>query len=148
MALRLDPYLRIEGTRGYSAPFATIREWDRWQTGAMRDFVRAAARDRPGRPIFSDSGAMLFRGYRLNPLRMLRTGTLVFFPDRIELATIFGERITFPLEKIEGINVLKRALLEFYVGRELFQIRFPFRHISARKWMDAVALLQANDRVT
>ncbi len=148
MALRLDPHLRIAGSRGYAAPFPTIREWDRWQAGAIRDSMRAAARGRLGKPLFSDSGAMLFRGYRLNPLRLLRTGTLVLFADRIELATILGERITFPLEKIEGINVLKRALLEFYVGRELYQIRFPFRHISSRKWMDAVTALQANDRLT
>ncbi len=142
MALRLDSRLRVTGARGWEAPFSSIRDWDRWQAGAMRDAVRAAARDRPERPIFADAGAVLLRGYRLNPLRPLRTGTLVLYPDRLELATILGERLAFPLARVEGINVLKRALLEFYVGRELYQVRFPFRHISARKWMDAVNALR------
>jgi 1-acyl-sn-glycerol-3-phosphate acyltransferase len=140
LALRLDSRLRIGGARGRKPPFATVRDWALWQAGSMRGFAREAA---PGRPLFSDAGALLLRGYRLNPLRKLRTGTLILFPDRIELATILGERLAFPLAQVEGISVLKRAVLEFYVGRELYQVRFPFRHISARKWMDAVVALQA-----
>jgi 1-acyl-sn-glycerol-3-phosphate acyltransferase len=143
LALRLDARCRLGGTLGRESPFATIRDWSRWQAGALRDSAKAWRRAGPARPVFSDAGAVLFRGYRLNPLRLLRTGTLILYADRIELATILGERLTFPLAQVEGINVLKRALLEFYVGRELYQVRFPFRHISARKWMDAVNALQA-----
>jgi len=143
MALVLDSRGRLKGARRGQAPYEAIKDWNRWQEASMRGFAADAARDRPGRPLFSDAGALLLRGYRLNPLRKLRTGTLILFPDRLELATILGERLTFPLDQVEGINVLKRALLEFYVGRELYQVRFPFRHISARKWMDAVVALQA-----
>ena len=65
------------------------------------------------------------------PLRHPR----ILFADRIVLATLLGERLAFPLSEVEGIGVLKRNLLEFYVGRDLYQVRFPFRHNSARKWM-------------
>jgi 1-acyl-sn-glycerol-3-phosphate acyltransferase len=144
MALSVDASLSIRGLRGEAPPFRTIRDWDRWQAGAIRTYAASCLERHPGKPLFSDSGAILLKGRRLNPLRPFRTGTLVLFPDRLELATILGERITFSLAKVEGINVLKRALLEFYIGRELYQVRFPFRSTSARKWMDAVNALQEN----
>jgi len=143
LALNVDARGTIRGARGERPPFAAIRDWDRWQARAIREYAVSRAEQRPDKPLFSDAGAVLLRGRRLNPLRPFRTGTLILFPDRIELATLIGERITFPLERIEGISVLKRALLEFYMGRDLYQVRFPFRHISARKWMDAVSALSS-----
>jgi len=141
MALRLDPTGRFRARPGELPPFPNIRDWDRWQAGAFRSFVEAAAARRPGAPIFSDPGAMMLRGRKMNPLRRLRSGTLILYPDRIELATLLGERLRFPLGEIEGASVLKRATFEFYVGRDLYQTRFPLRSTSARKWQAAVGIL-------
>lgn len=141
MALRLDSLGRFRARDDGPPTFSTIRDWDRWQATAFeRDLVREAA-ERPRSPLFSDAGAMVLQGRKMNPLRLLRTGTLILFPDRIELATLLGERIRFPLAEIEGIGVLKRNILEFYVGRNLFQVRFPMRSASARKWQTAALLL-------
>jgi hypothetical protein len=144
MVLDVDAHGALRGVRGAQPPFSTVRDWDHWQSTAIRAYAAACSARRTDKPLFSDAGAILLRGHRLNPLRPFRTGTLILFPDRIELATLLGERIVFPLEKVEGISVLKRALLDFYIGRELYQVRFPFRSISARKWMDAVLALQTS----
>ncbi|MGO8692992.1 MAG: lysophospholipid acyltransferase family protein [Rectinemataceae bacterium] len=147
MSLVMDLHGRFRGARGEPAPFANIRDWDRWQLESLRRFVdRILGEQAAGgvhKPLFSDAGALLLRGRKMNPLRRLRSGTLILFADRIVLATLLGERLAFPLSEVEGIGVLKRNLLEFYVGRDLYQVRFPFRHNSARKWMESVRLLSA-----
>lgn len=143
MALSLDALGRFKARRGEAPAFATIRDWDRWQARAFDARVREEAASSPERPLFSDAGALLLHGRKMNPLRRLRTGTLILYPDRIELATFSGERLRFPLGAIEGISVLKRNILEFYVGRDLYQTRFPLSSASARKWQLAVESLNA-----
>jgi 1-acyl-sn-glycerol-3-phosphate acyltransferase len=141
MALRLDPLGRFKARTDGPPPFASIRDWDRWQEGAFERRVTRDAGGRPEAPLFSDAGAMMLHGRKMNPLRLLRTGTLILYPDRIELATLLGERLRFPVAAIEGISVLKKNILEFYVGRDLYQTRFPMRSASARKWQTAVEIL-------
>ena len=67
---------------------------------------------------------------------------MILYPDRIELATLLGERLAFPVADIEGAGVLKQQLFEFYIGKTLYQFRFPRRFQSARKWYDAVSVLK------
>lgn len=141
MALKLDAFGRIKVRKGEPPVFASIRDWDRWQAIAFGARVRREAEARPDRPIFSDPGALLLRGRKMNPLRRLRSGTLVCYPDRLELATFSGERLRFSIPDIEGISVLKRNTLEFYVGKDLYQTRFALGSSSARKWMEAVVEL-------
>jgi 1-acyl-sn-glycerol-3-phosphate acyltransferase len=119
--------------------FSTIRDWDLWQ---REEFASLLAEARDDRPFLSDSGALLFRGRRMNPLHRIRSGTLVLYPDRLELATLLGERLSFPIATIAGAGVLKRNTLEFYSGRDLYQVRFPLRSISARKWAIAMEYFQ------
>jgi len=145
LAVAVDIHGRFKGLRGEAAPFANLRDWDLWQLGALKNLVRRRLEEDEGpgtrKPLFSDAGALLLRGRRMNPLRRVRSGTLILYVDRIELAPLLGERIVFPLAQVEGIGVLKRNLLEYYVGRDLYQVRFPFRHNSARKWMEAVEII-------
>jgi 1-acyl-sn-glycerol-3-phosphate acyltransferase len=153
----LDRYGRFRKPGGASPRFRTIRDWDQWQKGAFGAAVglaAAASREggscdsalgdprKPSRPFISDPGAVLFHGRRMNPLRRIRTGTLVLYPDRLELATLLGERLAFPLADLDGVGVLKRNQLEFYHHRDLYQVRFALRMISARKWAEAISLFK------
>jgi len=138
--VRLSRYYSFMAV-GQSRPrFASIRQWDRWQAEA---FAGLLAKAEPDKPIFSDTGALLLRGKRSNPLRPIRTGTLVLYTDRLELATLLGDRIAFPIASMEGEGVLKQQLLEFYIEKTLYQVRFPRRFQSARKWAEAIAVLKA-----
>lgn len=131
---------RASGSKpGSERRFSTIRDWDLWQGGAFAALIAKAEEDRP---FLSDSGALLFRGRRMNPLHRIRSGTLVLYPDRLELATLLGERLSFPIASIAGAGVLKRNILEFYSGLDLYQVRFPLRSISARKWATAMECFQ------
>jgi 1-acyl-sn-glycerol-3-phosphate acyltransferase len=140
--VRLSPRYRFTSVGSSLARFVTIREWDLWQKDAFTAKLRQAIHE-PEAPIFSDSGVMLLKGYRMNPLRKIRTGSMILYPDRIELATLLGERIRFPIAGIDGEGVLKQQLFEFYHGKDLYQFRFPRRFQSARKWLAAVVALKA-----
>jgi 1-acyl-sn-glycerol-3-phosphate acyltransferase len=141
MALRMDPFGRFRSRIDGPPAFDSIRDWDGWQAEAFRLRIERESDARPSAPLFSDAGAMMLRGRKMNPLQMLRTGTLILYPDRIELATLLGERLAFPIAGIEGVSVLKRSTLEFYLGKDLYQTRFPLRSASARKWQTAVLIL-------
>jgi 1-acyl-sn-glycerol-3-phosphate acyltransferase len=135
----LDRFGNFHMSDGKKARFTTIPEWDDWQRKFLVEAVETAM-SHPRRPFLSDGGAVLYRGHKMNPLRRIRTGTLLLYPDRLELATLSGERLRFPVASLDGIGVLKRNLLEFYDGKNLFQVRFALRSISARKWADALLL--------
>ncbi|HON14337.1 MAG TPA: lysophospholipid acyltransferase family protein [Treponema sp.] len=139
---RVDPFYRLHTISAPYRSFASIGQWDAWQYGTVVTTAERVLRESPNHPVISDAGVLLLQGHKANPLRRIRTGTLVLFPDRLELATLSGERLAFPLKSLEGITVLKRHLLEFYQGRNLYQVRFPFRYMSARKWTDMMLALQ------
>ncbi len=143
LALRVDGYGRFRSFRGSAPRFENSRDWDRWQALAFAPRLEDFLKERPKAQLFSDAGAMIFRGHKMNPLRSLRSGTLILYAGRLELATLLGERLSFPLAGIDGVGVLKRNILEFYVGHDLYQVRFPFRHISARKWAKGIELLRS-----
>lgn len=121
--------------------FRDIGEWDRWQGAAFRDWLAQRSRDRPNEPLFSDSGVALLRGRKMNPLRRVRTGSLVLYPDRLELAPLIGARLSLPLASLSGVGTLKQHLFEFYDGKALYQVRFARRWCSGRKWQAALEFL-------
>jgi 1-acyl-sn-glycerol-3-phosphate acyltransferase len=141
MALHLDRYGRFRDPTGGRPPFAGPKEWGIWQGQAFKAWIAASP---AGKPIFSEGDVRLLRGRRINPLRPVARGSLALFRDRIELAPSPGEVLAFPIDQIEAIGVHVRQILDFYVGKDLYQARFPLRSISARKWMEAVEALRAD----
>lgn len=128
---------------GSSVPlFTTIRDWDIWQKTSFRSHIEMASQDKNA-PIFSDNGVMVLRGHRTNPLRKHRIGSIILYGNRIEIATLTGERLVFPMSEIEGEGVLKQQILEFYFHKTLYQFRFPRKFQSARKWKEGIGLLKS-----
>ncbi len=127
--------------------FDTIKAWDAWQgptfAAALEAGRTATFQGGAPKPFFSDEGAVIGKGRKMNPLRRLRAGTLILYPDRVELATLLGEVLVFPLAELEAITVLKRSQLEFYQGRNLYQVNFALRSVSARKWALAMEHFKA-----
>jgi hypothetical protein len=140
-AVRLSRNYQFQGVGTSQPKFTTIRDWDLWQKDAFGAFVRNPSNP-VDEPLFSDSGVVLLKGYRMNALRKLRTGSMIMYPDRIALATARGGKMEFPIAEIEGEGVLKQQLFEFYRGKDLYQFRFPRRFQSARKWLAAVNALK------
>ena len=137
----VDGYGRISTESGAKPAFAGIREWDEWQESAFAKAVLEGAMARPRQPLLSEADVVLLRGRRLRPQRIVARGTLQLYPDRLEIETSTGSALAFALADMEGVGVLKKRLLEFNVGRDLYQARMPKPSASARKWHMAIEVL-------
>jgi 1-acyl-sn-glycerol-3-phosphate acyltransferase len=136
---RRGGFAPVAGAKGFR--FGDIGAWDRWQGTAFRAWLAERSAKHPHAPLFSDSGVALLRGRKMNPLRRVRTGSLVLYPDRLELSPLIGARAAFPLSSLSGVGTLKQHLFEFYDGRTLYQVRFAHRWCSGRKWQAALEFL-------
>jgi 1-acyl-sn-glycerol-3-phosphate acyltransferase len=169
-------HLHPENGHGDTKSLQTIRDWNIWQATAfstnLLQLIHSQSKDQA---LFAEGRASIFIGRKLNPLRRLRTGRLVLYPDRLELQTggQTGEQtdgpalheylnqtaghstvgpgakeaalLCFPLVDIEGEGIFKRNMLEFYHGRSLYQIRFHDPGASALKWLMAFGILRKLD---
>jgi 1-acyl-sn-glycerol-3-phosphate acyltransferase len=121
----------------------TIRDWSLWQTEAYTaDVLKRVGTEGRDTALLLNDNTSIYRGCKLDPLRKIATGQLVLFPDRLELQTGKPPGLSFPLEAIEGEGVFKRNYLEFYHGRILYQVNFPGRSTSARKWLMTLGVLR------
>jgi 1-acyl-sn-glycerol-3-phosphate acyltransferase len=156
--LRLDGKMRFRADRGAgrgaearaAPPFPTIPAWDAWQSAFLESRLEAARRQAasPGsgpaaraEPVFADEGVLVLKGWKMRPLRRLGRARLAQFHDRMEITGLPSGPVEIPVAEMEGVGVLKRALLEFYWKGSLWQFRFPSLSVSARKWLDAATIL-------
>jgi 1-acyl-sn-glycerol-3-phosphate acyltransferase len=143
---RVDRRYRLERESGSGPAFSSIKEWDAWQGPAFERIILERARENPGQPLLSDEGVVLERGRRLRPQFRVAKGRLLLYPDRIEMETGARGTIAFALADLDGVGVLKKRLLEFNVGRDLYRARMPKPSVSARKWHLAIDTLSKRPR--
>jgi 1-acyl-sn-glycerol-3-phosphate acyltransferase len=137
----VDRRYRLVRESGSGPSFSSIKEWDAWQGSAFERIVLDSARDRPLDALLSDEGVVLERGRRLRPQFRVAKGRLLLYPDRIVMDRGARGAIAFALADLDGVGVLKKRLLEFSVGRDLYRARMPKPSVSARKWHLAMEAL-------
>lgn len=118
--------------------FDNPASWNLWQLENLKKLVK---NDHSG-PIFLDDQTILFKGQRLRPLEKIKIGQIGLFADRIEFSSLLGEKISFQLAKISGLNIQYNNKFEFYYEKNLFRFNFKLNHVSAYKWVEAIHHLQ------
>ena len=118
--------------------FSTVPEWNDWQ---IKYFFSYLTETDPGSVLFEEGPAILWRGYRAEPLKRLNTGRAFFSPKGITFRTTVGKTKFFPLEEIHGENVQDKEKMEFYHGNQLYRLDFINMRASAYMWFQAVSLL-------
>jgi 1-acyl-sn-glycerol-3-phosphate acyltransferase len=157
LELRLDGRMRFRAVspgrgagNGAAPPFPNVPAWDAWQAAFLEGRLEAARRQAalpasglaaPGESVFADEGVHVLKGWKMRPLRSLGRARMALFHDRVELRGLPSGPVEIPVAELEGVGVLKRALLEFYWKGSLWQFRFPSLSASARKWLDAATVL-------
>jgi 1-acyl-sn-glycerol-3-phosphate acyltransferase len=142
-AWTVDRRYRITRKSGSGPSFSSIKGWDAWQGPAFERIILARDRENSGEPILSDEVVALERGRRLRPQRRVARGRLLLYSDRIVMETGAQGAIAFALADMEGVGVLKKRLLEFSIGRDLYRAIMPKPSVSARKWHMAIEVLTA-----
>lgn len=147
--VRMNRYGFFEPRRG-TLYFQTIREWNLWQIEEYQRYIDtffsaapSAANGRSG-PIIAEEAIQLFEGYKTQPLKNLGTGPMKLYTDTVIATLDSGEERTFPIERIEGINVQNNEHLEFYVDETLYRVSPVDPRGNTYKWDLAVKYIQGN----
>ena len=122
--------------------FDTIRDWNVWQLGYLKELLNAGAAGGHAHPVFTDERVWQLEGKRNRPFEKMHFGTLGMFSDRIEMRTQAGDVLKFPIGEIESINVQAGERLEYFHDGRLLRFRFLNGMVSAYKWLAAVLLMQ------
>ena len=141
-AQRLDSGYRFRRGGEVEPRFPDLREWMEWQNSAVSMLAFERVAQRSERPLFSDEGVRLLRGHRMSPLLPVARGRLDLYFDRLELVVGGETHLVFHVDRIDGLGVLTRQTLEFYVGKHLYRITFAHKGVSALKWQLAVEALK------
>ncbi len=118
-------------------PVRRVYQWSQWQTAMLKAVIREHQNTTPEKPLFEDKNVTLKTGYKYEPLKERLTGTLRLFIDRFELGSN-GQKETFLINDIYGVQVLLGNKFEFYREHTLYKFQFHDERISGYKYMAAV----------
>lgn len=121
--------------------FHSLKIWDLWQHEHFARLIAGEFSKAPERIIFQDADAILLLGKRMDTMRRIGRGTLALKADRLELVSNGRTLASFRCQDIEGPNVLKWNFFEFYVGKNVYRVRFRNKNTSGRKYVSALEIL-------
>ncbi len=124
-------------------PFATLVQWDRWQTERLGEKLSEFRRSSAASPIFTDPSQRLYSFTRADRETLLDTGTLKLYIDRLAFEGERGAR-TWPLSGILDMDVWGRMTLQLSLsGGEHLEVRSSHPR-SAYKYLRAYRLMKAS----
>lgn len=122
--------------------FDSPQTWSEWQNDYL---YRLFSNDeyKTGKvPMFSDTDAKLFTGKRRGKLRKYKwRGKVELYFDRFEFIPEKGNRYSFPLDEISGMNIQNNNKFEFYYDNTLYRFKFTTQHKSVYKYELAINII-------
>lgn len=107
-------------------PFASIADWDRWQS----ELLQSRAFEHEGDLLFQDEDVELRRIHADHSEDLLARGTLRQYEDRLECAGL-----RFPLTEIRSMAMVQAHLLLFSCGGDYYQLRAS-GGVNLRKYLE------------
>ena len=107
-------------------PFASIADWDRWQS----ELLQSRAFEHEGDLLFQDEDVELRRVHADHSEDLLGRGTLRQYEDRLECAGL-----RFPLAEISNMAMVQAHLLLFSCGGDYYQLRAS-GGVNLRKYLE------------
>ncbi len=116
--------------------FSDIKEWNQWQIGVLKDYLRKDA-------VIQAESVRVFSSSRLKPFTREGEGSIkirgnVFLFDSLQ------SPLTIHISDIDGINVQSNDMLEFYNGKKLYRAVFLDGYSSAYKWALSLNMIKSN----
>lgn len=115
----------------------SVTEWAKWQSKTFEKYIKKMQEQKSDKPIFSDEDVTLKVGYKIEPLRTVMSGAMHLYLDRFTIVNDTEERI-FPIEQIDGVQVLLANQFEFYFEGSVYKFEFSNPRCSGYKYMNAI----------
>ncbi|MBQ9825786.1 MAG: 1-acyl-sn-glycerol-3-phosphate acyltransferase [Firmicutes bacterium] len=115
----------FERPDGSAPAFPTVLEWYRWEKEKLRDFLKDADKKDPFL-IRSDEGAEIYEVHPLEGKKLLDSGVLELFSDRLDVRG--KDTLSFPLSDIISMAIVLTNTILFTAGdNRYFEIHLPER---------------------
>lgn len=132
----------LGSTQGSSLPrISSVADWDAWQSAHLEQLLKARFATHREEEIFGDENAVLLKGKRMDPMKRLGCGRLSLSFDKLSLYGNDGQVTSFDTGEIEGPGVLKWNFFEFYVGKDVYRVKFKNKAASGRKYAVALEMI-------
>ena len=112
---------------GKEVPFTTVRDWDRWQNGRLKEYIDSLGEDDIA---FSDENVRLIGVELGHKSRLLETGKLF-----ISKSTIGVGARSFPLEKVTSMGMMGTYKIMFSVEGASYELRTAKQMYCGRKYL-------------
>lgn len=148
LALTLDEQMKFQTPDGDRPPFSDIGEWVRWQKLRTEAIGPELAHLPPDTPLTVDPDVLLLSCLPGAPKsRLLASGTLSLYPNRMEVAAKDGKVFSFPFSGLSDISVLMRCRLEFCYAGTYYEVQPGSSLYSALKYAQLAGAMNKKTRV-
>ncbi len=135
----IDGFQAIKPGQG-EVHFDNVRDWDDWQLKKL--YTRIDENFGTDKDIFYDDGVEVMTGYKSQKLNRLFSGKVSLTSSGLNIWDGNGKSVIIPVEKISGINVQNREVLDFYYDNKLYVLCRSDNRFNAYKLWRAVKYLQ------
>jgi len=122
--------------------FDSTQAWSEWQNAYLYELFSKDEYVTGKIPLFTDTKTKLFTGKRRGKLRKYNwLGKVELYFDRFDFIPEKGNRYSFPLDEISGMNVQNNNKFEFYYNNTLYRFKFTTQHKSVYKYELAINII-------
>ena len=121
--------------------FQTVAEWNSWQMARVRQRLLEGAWSED-QPIFPTEAVRFGTGYRDRAVRYVGHSEVTLTTKGLYVSIRGEDRAReFPFDPVESVNVAFQRVFEFYVGNNLFRLKFPPPRSSAYKYLSVIEMI-------
>lgn len=121
--LNYTHYGYLTSNNNEKPPFETILDWCRWQDIKIAEETDNLKQMPTDKPIFSDDGQTLYQIVKAKKSKVLGTGSLLFYSDRM-IFDCGGNKLTFKLKDISDLAIHGQMVIIFSTTeRESYEIK-------------------------
>lgn len=119
-------------------PVRSVTEWAKWQNDYFTKQIEKMIAEKSDKAIFVDHNVVVKTGYKFDPLETLTRGQMSLFIDRFVITSEDGKQFVFPIQELDGVQVLLANRFEFYYQNTLYKFEFESPRISGYKYLCAI----------
>jgi len=146
LSLKYNNYARFEG-ENMDIHFDSVSKWNKWQIEysfkLIKDiFIKNI--DKNYLILQDPEIAQVHVGYRYDKTKFLGEGYIKLKKEYFEIYSKQENILlySFPISKMEGINVQNKEVMEFYYDNKLYRIFYENKRASTYKWMILLLIIK------
>jgi len=124
-----------------------VSSWNLWQIKYFYNYIKSIfdSNEKDDKIILKDiEKANIYIGYRYDKVKFLYEGYIILTKKSFDIYSLDNniKLISFDIEKMEGINVQNKEVLEFYYNNKLYRVFYNNKRASTYKWLIGLLIIK------